>query len=37
MVFGDGYAAPLDVTAHEVTHAITERSAGLEYEGNRVP
>ena len=33
MVFGDGYAAPLDVTAHEVTHAITERSAGLEYEG----
>ena len=33
MVFGDGYAAPLDVTAHEVTHAITERSAGLVYEG----
>ncbi len=33
MVFGDGYALPLDVTAHEVTHAITERSAGLVYEG----
>ena len=33
MVFGDGYAAPLDVTAHEVTHAITERSAGLVYQG----
>ncbi len=33
MVFGDGYAAPLDVTAHEVTHALTERTAGLVYEG----
>ncbi len=33
MVFGEGYAEPLDVTAHEVTHALTEMTAGLEYEG----
>lgn len=33
MVFGEGYAMPLDVTAHEVTHAITEMTAGLEYRG----
>ena len=33
MVFGEGYAAPLDVTAHEVTHALTEASAGLVYRG----
>ncbi len=33
MVFGEGFAQPLDVTAHEVTHAITERSAHLKYEG----
>lgn len=33
MVFGEGYAQPLDVTAHEVTHALTEASAGLEYQG----
>ena len=33
MVFGEGYAQPLDVTAHEVTHAITEATAGLEYQG----
>ena len=33
MVFGEGYAMPLDVTAHEVTHAITEMTAGLEYQG----
>jgi len=31
MVFGEGYAAPLDVTAHELTHAITDRTADLEY------
>jgi Zn-dependent metalloprotease len=33
MVFGEGYAQPLDVTAHEVTHALTESTAGLEYQG----
>lgn len=32
MVFGEGYAGPLDVTAHEVTHALTEATAGLEYQ-----
>jgi len=32
MKFGDGYAASLDVTAHELTHAITERTANLEYQ-----
>jgi Zn-dependent metalloprotease len=31
MVFGDGYAS-LDITAHELTHAVTERTAGLEYQ-----
>jgi bacillolysin len=31
MVFGDGYASSLDITAHELTHAVTERTAGLEY------
>lgn len=30
MLFGDNYAV-LDVTAHELTHAVTERTAGLEY------
>jgi Zn-dependent metalloprotease len=30
MVFGDGFAVR-DVTAHELTHAVTERSANLEY------
>jgi Zn-dependent metalloprotease len=32
MVFGEGYANPLDVTAHELTHAITDRTADLVYE-----
>ena len=32
MVFGEGYAAPLDVTAHELTHAITDRTADLVYQ-----
>jgi Zn-dependent metalloprotease len=31
MKFGPGYAAPLDITAHELTHAVTERTAGLDY------
>ena len=31
MKFGDGYAASLDITAHELTHAITDRTADLEY------
>jgi Zn-dependent metalloprotease len=31
MVYGDGFAVN-DVTAHELTHAVTERTAGLEYE-----
>lgn len=30
MVFGDGFAVE-DVTAHELTHAVTERTANLEY------
>ena len=30
MVFGDGFAVN-DVTAHELTHAVTERTASLEY------
>ena len=33
MVFGEGYAEPLDVTAHEVTHALTDETADLEYRG----
>ena len=32
MVFGDGYASSLDITAHELTHAITEQTSGLEYQ-----
>jgi Zn-dependent metalloprotease len=30
MVYGDGFAVN-DVTGHELTHAVTERTAGLEY------
>jgi Zn-dependent metalloprotease len=30
MVYGDGFAVD-DVTAHELTHAVTERTAALEY------
>jgi Zn-dependent metalloprotease len=30
MVFGDGFVVN-DVTAHELTHAVTERTANLEY------
>ena len=30
MVFGDGYVVK-DVTAHELTHAVTERTANLQY------
>jgi Zn-dependent metalloprotease len=30
MVYGDGFAVN-DVTAHELTHAVTERTAGLQY------
>ena len=33
MVFGEGYAQPLDVTAHEVAHALTDATAELEYRG----
>jgi vibriolysin len=40
MVYGDGdgvnasnLALSLDVTAHELTHAVTERTAGLVYSG----
>jgi Zn-dependent metalloprotease len=33
MVFGRDYAAPMDVTAHEVTHGITNNEVGLPYEG----
>jgi len=31
MVYGDGFAVN-DVTAHELTHAVTERTAALEYQ-----
>jgi Zn-dependent metalloprotease len=31
MKFGDGYASSLDVTAHELTHAVTNLTADLEY------
>jgi Zn-dependent metalloprotease len=30
MVYGDGFTQK-DVTGHELTHAVTERTAGLEY------
>jgi Zn-dependent metalloprotease len=31
MKFGDGYGSSLDVTAHELTHAVTSETADLEY------
>lgn len=31
MAYGDGFAAADDVVAHELTHAVTERTAGLLY------
>ena len=31
MVYGDGFTAADDVVAHELTHAVTERSANLLY------
>lgn len=31
MVYGEGFAAADDVVAHELTHAVTEYSAGLYY------
>ncbi len=31
MVYGDTYASADDVVAHELTHAVTERTAGLFY------
>lgn len=31
MVYGNGYASADDVVAHEITHAVTERTAGLLY------
>ena len=31
MVYGDGYASADDVVGHELTHAVTDRSAGLLY------
>ncbi|MCW2850941.1 MAG: peptidase thermolysin [Nocardioides sp.] len=40
LVFGDGdgevfdrFTKPVDVLAHELTHAVTEHTAGLEYQG----
>jgi Zn-dependent metalloprotease len=40
MVFGDGdgkifndFTSRIDVTAHELTHGVTEKTAGLEYQG----
>ena len=32
MQIGKGFGMPLDVIAHELTHGITERTAGLRYE-----
>ncbi len=32
MVYGDGFASANDVVAHELTHAVTERTANLTYE-----
>lgn len=31
MVYGEGFASADDVVAHELTHAVTERTAGLYY------
>ena len=31
MVYGEGFASADDVDAHELTHAVTERTAGLFY------
>jgi len=31
MVYGDGFASANDVVAHELTHAVTERTANLAY------
>ncbi len=31
MVYGDGFSSADDVVAHELTHAVTERTAGLLY------
>jgi Zn-dependent metalloprotease len=31
MVYGDGFASADDVVAHELTHAVTERTANLYY------
>jgi bacillolysin len=31
MIYGDGFSAADDVVAHELTHAVTENSAGLFY------
>lgn len=40
MVYGDGdgrvfvtFSGPLDVTAHELTHGVTQYSGGLDYKG----
>ena len=40
LVFGDGdgkvfdrFTKPVDVLGHELTHAVTEHTAGLVYEG----
>ncbi|MEP6814001.1 MAG: M4 family metallopeptidase, partial [Marmoricola sp.] len=40
LVFGDGdgkvfdrFTKPIDVLAHELTHAVTEKTAGLTYQG----
>ncbi|HWM64010.1 MAG TPA: M4 family metallopeptidase, partial [Solirubrobacterales bacterium] len=32
MVYGDGYASAQDVVGHELTHGVTEHTAGLVYE-----
>ncbi len=32
MKFGEGYGSALDITAHELTHAVTNLTADLEYQ-----
>jgi Zn-dependent metalloprotease len=33
IVYGEGYATAIDVAAHELTHGVTQFSAGLDYFG----
>ncbi len=35
MVYGDGFASALDVSGHELTHAVTERTSSYRFLGGR--